>query len=108
MKYVITESQLDKLIFKYLDSKDFITIKLGPNIFFSDSEDSSESQITYDKSVKSCYVSRELLVEISDFFNLNAQDTMKVIGEWITHAQQVEVNNVFPAMGLFKFNLRIE
>ena len=101
MKYVITESQLDRMIFKYLDSKDFVIINSNHDMFFTNSEDSNESKLTYDKSVKSCYVSRELIKEISDFFNLKAQDTMKVIGEWITHTQQVEVNNVFPAMGLF-------
>ena len=108
MRYIITESQLDRMIFKYLDNKDFVTINLGPNIFFSDSEDSSESQITYDKSAKSCYVSRELIKEMSNFFDLSVQDTVNVIGEWVAHTQQVKVKNVFPAVGLFRFSLGIE
>jgi hypothetical protein len=108
MKYIITESQLDKLIFKYLDSKDFVTINLGPNIFFSDSEDSSESQITYDKTTKSCFIARDLINEISNLFDLNSVTSTNAIGEWVKHTQQVEVNDVYPAFGFFKFNLRIE
>jgi len=38
MKYLITESQFDNVVFKYLDNQDFIQINSGDNIFFVNSE----------------------------------------------------------------------
>ena len=34
MKYLITESQLDRIIFKYLDNQDFIQIEKNNRIYF--------------------------------------------------------------------------
>ena len=45
MKYLITESQFDSILFKYLNNQDFIQIKKGNNIYFVNSEDDEYAQI---------------------------------------------------------------
>ena len=49
MKYLITESQFDKMIFKYLDNQDFIQIEKNDRILFVNSEGDEYAQIRYDK-----------------------------------------------------------
>ena len=45
MKYLITESQLDRAVFKYLDNQDFIRIKKRGWINFVNSRDDEFAQI---------------------------------------------------------------
>jgi hypothetical protein len=49
MKYLITESQIDKVIFKYLDNQDFIQIEKGDGVYFVNSEGDEYAQIRYFK-----------------------------------------------------------
>jgi hypothetical protein len=49
MKYLITESQFDKAIFKYLDNQDFIRIEKKVNVYFVNSEGDEYAQIRFDK-----------------------------------------------------------
>jgi len=44
MKYQILESQIDRLVVKYLNSKDFIQIDKGDRIFFVNSEGDKYAQ----------------------------------------------------------------
>ena len=48
MKYIITESQLDRVIFKYLDNQDFIQIEKDGYIYFLNSENDVYSEIVFD------------------------------------------------------------
>ena len=49
MKYLITESQLDNIIFKYLDNQDFIQIEKRGGIYFVNSEGDESAQIRFNK-----------------------------------------------------------
>ncbi len=48
MKYLITESQINNLIFIYLDNQDFIQIERNDAIYFVNSERDGFAQIKYD------------------------------------------------------------
>ncbi len=63
MKYLITESQFDKVIFRYLNNQDFIQIKKNNRIYFVNSEGDKYAQIRYDKSDGLCYISIDLKIE---------------------------------------------
>ena len=63
MKYVITESQIDRVIFRYLDNQDFIPIEKGDKIYFVNSEGDEYAQIRYDKKDGWCYVYWKLVDE---------------------------------------------
>ena len=61
MKYLITESQFDKVIFKYLDNQDFIRIDKGERIYFVNSEGNEYAQIRFDKKNGFCYIYYKLI-----------------------------------------------
>ena len=93
MKYLITESQIDNIIFMYLDSQDFIQIERGNIIFFVNSEGDEYAQIKFDKDDGWCGIYYNLIVEISDFFSIQESDSKKVIGRWVENTLQMKVTN---------------
>ena len=101
MKYLITESQFDKIIFDYLDSQDFIQIEKGNRIYFVNSEGDEYAQIRYDKSDVWCYIDYDLIEEISSFFSLQIPVSKEVIGRWVENVIQMKVTNTFDAVRLF-------
>jgi len=95
MKYLITESQREKVIFKYLDNQDFIQIKRGGSIYFANSEGDEYAQIIYDKSDGWCIINYELINELSSFFSLDEFDSEQVIGRWVENTLKMRVTNTF-------------
>ena len=93
MKYLITESQFDKIIFKYLDNQDFIQIDKGGKIYFINSKDDKFAQIRYDEVDGQCYIYYDLINEISEFFSLQDSDSKEVIGRWVENTLQMKVTN---------------
>ena len=83
MKYLITESQRDKAIFKYLNNQDFVQIRKGTTIFFVNSEDDEYSEIRYDKISGWCYIVISLINEVSSFFSLSISESIKLISRWV-------------------------
>jgi hypothetical protein len=93
MKFLITESQFDKVVFKYLDNQDFIRIDKGNKIFFVNSEGDEYAQIRYDKKDGWCMIYYELVSEISRFFSMEESDSKEVIGRWVENTLQMKVTN---------------
>jgi len=93
MKYLITESQLDKAVFIYLNNQDFIQVKRKNNTYFVNSEGDEYAQIKYDKDNSWCYIYHKLINEISSFFSLELTDSKDVIGRWVENTLQMRVNN---------------
>ena len=106
MKYLITESQLDRAIFRYLNNQDFIQIKKRNYIFFVNSEGDKYGQIRYDED-EWCYISIDLIEEISSFFSLQPYDSEQVIGRWVENTLQMKVTETFELNGIRPFGLRI-
>ena len=90
MKYLITESQFDKVIFKYLDNQDFIQVEDKDDIYFVNSQGDKYSKIRYDMSDNWSFINYELVDEISLFFSLSDSDSEKVIVRWVGNTLQVE------------------
>ncbi len=61
MKYIITESQRDKAVFKYLDNQDFIQIEKKDKIYFVNSEGDEYAQIRYNKDDGECLIYYKLI-----------------------------------------------
>ena len=93
MKYLITESQLDKAIFLYLNNQDFIQINRDGSIYFVNSEGDEYTQIKYDKLNGWCYINFDLTEEISSFFSLDESDSESAIGRWVENTLQMKVTN---------------
>jgi hypothetical protein len=93
MKYLITESQLDRVIFIYLNNQDFIQIDKDKSIYFINSEGDEYTQIIYNKNDGSCGIYYKLIDEIFSFFSLDESDSEQVIGRWVENTLQVRVTN---------------
>ena len=91
MKYKITDSQLESVVFLYLDNQDFIQIKIEDSIYFFNSEGDEYAQIRYDKDDGWCGIYDRLINEISSFFSLEESDSEKVIGRWVENTLQMRV-----------------
>ena len=95
MKYLITESQLDRMIFKYLDNQDFIQIEKNNRIYFINSESDVYAQIRYDEDSEVCFINIDLVKEISSFFSLEHSDSKEVVGMWVENTLQMKVTNTY-------------
>ena len=93
MKYLIAESQLDRIIFKYLDNQDFIQFKNRESVYFVNSESDEYAQIRFYKDGR-CYVSYDLYNEISMFFSLQDSDFDKIIVKWVENIIKMEVESI--------------
>lgn len=97
MKYLITESQIDKIIFKYLDNQDFIIKKMssGSITYFVNSEgdEYGDSLMQYFRSGE-CVISFELIDEIKDFFSIEFNSSKYVIARWVENTLDRRVKEV--------------
>ena len=94
MKYLISESQLDRIIFKYLDNQDFIQYITKESIYFINSKGDKYSQIRFEETDGRCYVSYDLYNEIYMFFSLQDSDFDKVIVKWVENIIKMEVESI--------------
>jgi hypothetical protein len=83
MKYVITESQREKIIFKYLDNQDLIQKEYGEYLYFVNSKDDIYAQIKYNPIRGWITISIDLMKEISNFFSLDNNDSLSAIAHWV-------------------------
>ena len=93
MTYIIKESQINNVVFWYLDNQDFIKIERSRNIYFVNSEGDEYAQIRYDKSDGWCFININLIREISSFFSLQPYDSKEVIGRWVDNTLRMKVTN---------------
>ena len=108
MKLVITESQIDNIIFQYLDNQDFIIIDTNGSIYFVNSESDEDAEVRYNKDDGWCYIYYKLVEEISTFFSLQDSDSRKVIGRWVENTLQMKVTNTLHRLSLTQlWQLRI-
>jgi hypothetical protein len=103
MKYLITESQLDRLIFKYLDNQDFIKFEKGNFIYFVNSENDSYCQIKYDISDKWCMINYELIDEINSFFSTDDSTSKLLITQWFEDTLQIKVSGSVGGLSQYGF-----
>ena len=87
------DKDFERVIFSYLDSQDFIQIVKGNRIYFVNSEGDEYAQIRYHKDDGWCYITFDLIKEISSFFSLQRYDSEKVIKRWVENTTQMKVTN---------------
>ena len=95
MKLIITESQKDriieKLIFKYLDNKNYNQIDISDNIYFVKNIGDKSADIRFDKSDGWCYINYDLTSFYSRMMSVELPDIQDVIGRWVEHTLQMKV-----------------
>lgn len=107
MKYLITESKLEKVIFRYLNSRNFIQIEKGDKIYFVNSEGDEHAQIRYDKKDGWCYINYDLITEISSFFSLGESDSEELIGKCVENTLQSKFANSIDILNLPRHKFRV-
>jgi len=89
MKYLITESQLNNSVFKYLDTQNFFSVEDRGDLYLWESESSwRESQyplISTNVNYDDAFVSCDLITRISDFFPISLDDALLLVGEWFKY-----------------------
>ena len=94
MKYLITESQLDRVIFKYLDNQDFIVIKMENRLYYVNSEGDEYAQVRYHPKDRWCTIHYDLVEEIGNFFSLDTYQSINIINRWIENKLGINSINV--------------
>jgi hydroxymethylglutaryl-CoA reductase len=94
MKYLITESQFDNIVFKYLDNQDFVVIKMPNRLYYVNSEDDEYAQVRYHPKDRWCTINYDLAEEVSKFFSLDYSDSISVINRWIENKLGIKSINV--------------
>ena len=104
MKYLITESQLDKVIFKYLDIQDFVLYdekkKFNNYIHLLNHINDDTAQISVyvtnalGKDRDWVYVNGELIQVLSNFFSIDEDECLETIKRWVTKSLNMEVGKI--------------
>ena len=94
MKYLITESQFDNIVFKYLDIQDFVVIKMKNRLYYVNSEDDEYAQVRYHPEDRWCTIHYDLVEEIGNFFSLDTYQSIGVINRWVENKLGINSINV--------------
>jgi hypothetical protein len=97
MKFLITESQIDKVIFKYLDNQDFIIKRMNSDnvTYFVNSagDEYVDSLIIYYRN-GDCVIIFELITEIAAFFSMGENDSKYIIARWVENTLDGRVKEI--------------
>jgi len=96
MKYIITEHRLDKVIFKYLDSKlDGIELKKSEDcciVFVFPNEEFGLMRWVGKKS-NQLFTYYEIVNEVKTMFSMGNSDALDVIGRYVESRYNLKVNS---------------
>ena len=90
MKYLITESQLDKIIFRYLDNQKFVKIKKDKEICFLYSPDDLWAVMKYIRG--KLIINENLTREIQSFFSIDEDDAEILIRDWVSKETGINID----------------
>ena len=107
MKFLITENQIEKVVFRYLDNQGLIRIGEGNAIYFVYSELDEFVQISYLKNIEHCFIYWGLIIEISNMFSLEEVDSEEIIGRWVENILNMRVVNTYSSAFIPVVTLRI-
>jgi hypothetical protein len=87
MKLIIPESKLDRLVYRYLDMKNFYVLETSFGYQFYKSKQSMDDEkysiITFSLKDKDCFYSSDLIKDVSLFFSIPTSETMYLIEKWV-------------------------
>ncbi len=104
MKYIITESKLNKVVSKYLDNQDFVVYdnkkRFDNYIYFLNSESDLFAQISV-YNINSVgevrnwvYVNYDLIEELSRFFSIDEFYCLEIIKVWVADTLIIKVGKI--------------
>jgi hypothetical protein len=94
MKYIITESRLENIIFKFLDDKfEGIELKVGEYCDILLSFPGEEFGLIGWKKSNQLFTYYEIVDEIKTMFSMDKSDALDVIGRYVESRYNLKVNN---------------
>ena len=94
MKIIISESQLESFIYKYLDMKDLKLLKTSVSYNFYISDDlrgSRQFLISCDMGGGHCFISSILAGDVCSLFSLHPDNALSIISDWVENKLGVDV-----------------
>jgi hypothetical protein len=92
MKFEINENKLEKVIFKYLDSKNFIIRETPYDYYFLENEGDEYGQIMITKYDMVCLIYRKLVEEIESFFSIKTPMASNVLTKYVENTLNIKVS----------------
>jgi len=86
-------NKLEKIIFKFLDEKNFIIKETPDNYYFLENEDDEYAQIRIIKNDMVCYANYNLFEEIGSFFSVTYTDSKGVLTRYVENTLNIKVSN---------------
>ena len=83
MKFLITESKLGNIIFKFLDNLNLNMIEYGDSFMFFESDSSGPILVSAYRGRYDGFISSDLVSEVSSFFSLDMNVSLEIIGKWV-------------------------
>lgn len=93
MKYIITESQQKKIIFDFLDNKNYLILESNKKIYFLTSPIDFYAVIVYLKENERCSVYYNLVKEVYKKFSLSVSEATNLIGNWVENKVNLNVRS---------------
>lgn len=110
MKFILTESQLDNIIFKYLDSQNYEIIKKETDehpvlsfVYYFAKPNKEYADISVHKWDGYCYIYNKLTNDISVLFSIDNYDAEHIISDWVKSKLKKEKVNVQSTMSMGSF-----
>ena len=88
------DKDLERVIFSYLDSQDFVVIKMKNRLYYVNSEGDEYAQVRYHPKDRWCTIHYDLVEEIGKFFSLDTYQSIGVINRWIENKLGIKSINV--------------
>jgi hypothetical protein len=93
MKYIISESRLERLVIAYLSLLDFKEDYYDADGF--DIIHNGDRAMGYRSGQKKLYISTDLIADMKSLFNLNQREVMNYVRMWFQDEYNVEVKTLW-------------
>jgi|APGre2960657373_1045057.scaffolds.fasta_scaffold14377_4 hypothetical protein len=106
MKYLITESKLGDIIYKYLDSQDFVITESDDSTFIHYPSDLF-AQIKVDYEDSFCELNFEIVNNISSLFSIDRDWSLHYITEWVNDKLETRISELFAPIDYFRKDMLV-
>lgn len=93
MKYIITETRLKQLIFKFLDYQNLSRKKVNDDIFFLKDKYSNVGVLRYDTTDGWLFILGSFADNVSSMFGITKEETESFISSWVESVLKTKVSN---------------
>ena len=102
MKYLIRESQFEKVVFRYLNTNLTMDENMSAYVFYvsnpTEKADSGRVIVCF-KSDMGCFIDSDFAQDICDIFSLTPGESLEIIGKWVENKLDITLNSVYSDFG---------